>query len=107
MPRKEELGALRIFGSAERGFGTLPNVIEVLLTRAGLIYLVLPDDMARVPEYWMAYYKQHNPATTKPPAEVIPNTDSEEDPLESEAEGGKPKCLLVKESTNKVPACTD
>ncbi|KAI1748556.1 hypothetical protein F4782DRAFT_516490 [Xylaria castorea] len=51
MLRKEEIEALRIFRSAEHGFGTLPNVIEVLLTRTGLIYLALPDDVARVPEY--------------------------------------------------------
>lgn len=35
IPDQEEVEALRIYGSAEHGFGTLPNVIEVLLTGAG------------------------------------------------------------------------
>ncbi len=43
---REEIEALRIFGSAEYGFGTLPNGIEYLLTHTGLGFLALPDETA-------------------------------------------------------------
>ncbi|KAI1423433.1 hypothetical protein F5Y12DRAFT_716386 [Xylaria sp. FL1777] len=37
IPTREEIEALRIYGSAEHGFGTLPNAIEYLLTQTGTL----------------------------------------------------------------------
>ncbi|KAI0448238.1 hypothetical protein F5B21DRAFT_224471 [Xylaria acuta] len=84
LPRKEAVEALRLFGSAEHGFGTLPNMIEYLLTRTGLIFLALPDDVAKVPEYWLDYYRNTStstaPETATPTAadDVIEIADSTE-----------------------------
>lgn len=55
---REEIEALRIFGSAEYGFGTLPNGIEYLLTHTGLGFLALPDETAKVPTFWYRYYEE-------------------------------------------------
>ncbi|RWA03427.1 hypothetical protein EKO27_g11678 [Xylaria grammica] len=58
VPTREEIEALRIHGSAEWGFGTIPGIIEVLLTRTGLVWLALPDAKAKMSKYWLSYYSK-------------------------------------------------
>ncbi|KAI0112138.1 hypothetical protein GGR51DRAFT_557318 [Nemania sp. FL0031] len=59
IPAKGQVEAFRIFGSATWGVGTIPNPIEFLLTKTGLIWLAFPENVLKVPEYWLRYSKKH------------------------------------------------
>ncbi|KAI1128033.1 hypothetical protein F5Y10DRAFT_183803 [Nemania abortiva] len=63
IPTGEEIEALRIFGSADHGFGTIPAVIESLLTKTGLAWLALPKARAKIPDYWYEYFKKQTEKT--------------------------------------------
>ncbi|KAI1131581.1 hypothetical protein F5Y10DRAFT_261963 [Nemania abortiva] len=57
IPSREDIEALRICGSAEYGFGTLPSIIGLLLTRTGMCFLAIDDSVVKVPLYWHEYYR--------------------------------------------------
>ncbi|KAK6204215.1 hypothetical protein LQW54_008334 [Pestalotiopsis sp. IQ-011] len=51
-PEQEDLEALRIYGSADQGFGHLPKEMDTLLRKAGLYFLVVSPEKRTVPVFW-------------------------------------------------------
>lgn len=60
VPDQEEIEALRLYGSAEHGFGTLPNSIEYLLTQVVRVgRWVLSLEVRKVPSLGIMKYTSH------------------------------------------------
>ncbi|KAI4600984.1 hypothetical protein KJ359_013149 [Pestalotiopsis sp. 9143b] len=51
-PELEDLEALMIYGSTDKGLGRLPEEMDTLLKQAGLYFLVVSPDERIIPRFW-------------------------------------------------------
>lgn len=51
-PEQEDLEALLIYGSADKGFGHLPEEMDLMLKQAGLYFLVVSPHKRIIPKFW-------------------------------------------------------
>lgn len=83
LPTAEQLEALRIYGNAKDGFGTMPAGIAKMLEKAKLVWIVVPTEHRKVPKMWQDYMnRQQRPDLPADLANLVPRLQSQVERLE-------------------------